>query len=58
MSLRDDFKLAIIEREIIENQLNNTSDPNIIEALIYKLKANDMHISYILRCMKIQNEEV
>lgn len=58
MSLRDDFKLAIIEREIIENQLNNTSDTNMIEALIYKLKANDMHISYILSCMKIQNEEV
>ena len=56
MGLKDDFKLAIIEREVIENQLNNTSDPSMIEALIYKLKANDMQIAYLLKYLK--NEEV
>jgi len=50
--LKDEFKAAVLELELIRNYINYVDDPDLIEYAIYAEKAIQKRIAYILKKLR------
>lgn len=51
-ALKDEFKAAVLELELIRNYINYVDDPDLIEYAIYAEKAIQKRIAYILKKLR------
>lgn len=51
-ALKDEFKTAVLELELIRNYINYVDDPDLIEYAIYAEKAIQKRIAYILKKLR------